>query len=399
MNKRAAAMRTSRRRSMSPLRKAASWWRDAAPPGLLVVGWFLIYASMAWRGGLWPLGLVDRSHVRAFVLGSASVLGVFRALRWHPSLRPGYLAWLRATPCGPGLPLPLGPVLLTSADAVVVAILVAASVPNPATALVEVPMAFLAGYLGVLGCLFLVSREEVAGFLLLCGLGLVALARDWIGLIIAAVLYAFAAWRFGRWLSARLQSDSLCAGLQQPVLPGSSALGINDLGWPLAPLSPKRRYPSISLAGGVAAAGLAAFWWCVFAMWTGLRGSLNDGQFYLVAYAASGLAAFVRFLTYFIPHKAPTTLEGRLSSGNLLVPGYDQILLAPILAAAAPLGASQIAAAVRADPEIGSPAALFAGLACALVLGPRLETFALTGSHTLRSPEEYDERLEASLDS
>lgn len=383
------AMRAARRGPRAVLRPVARWWRRAAPPAPAIAVWLVLYASVAWP---WAWGFLEAAgnnlleRVQGFILASAALLGIFRALRWHPLLWAQYSAWLRTTPWRPGLPLPLGPVLLTSADAVVIAALSGVDGLNPAATVTWVPIAFLAGYLGALGCLFLAAREKAAGFVLLLGLGAMVLAGGWTGLAIAAGLYAVLCWRLAPSLGLWPKPDSPPSGLQGTLLTDASAQGVEEVGFPLEPLSPKRRYPSISLPAGLATAGLVAFWWYVFTIRTGLRWFLEARQFFLVPWGSVAVAAIIRLGVYVGAHKAPTSLLGRLASGRFVVPGYDRIFLAPIFACLAVWGSFRIVEAAGTGPEIGSAAVLFAGLACALVLGPSLETFSLTGSHAIRPP-------------
>jgi hypothetical protein len=361
------------------------WLRVVIAPSwllvILLLGW-LPYAVVgtAWRVFLdEPPGREVRD-LGVTILGMCALgYGIYRAVRFHPASRAGYAAWLAQTPWTPAKPLPDGPVLLAWQDIPVLALLLGPAwlVFGP-EAWPLVP-AFALAYLFTLASLVHLTGERAAAYLAWFGLGgMVMLAHlPAAALALAVGTYAAAAVGFRRSLG------------RFPWLPGDDekarlrAFVARGLQWPFDRLAPLAPPPLLRpwegpVCGLLTAWGLFAVGFQLDRLPPNVRG---DKMTDLVVFGPTlvlCLAAALRVGIYVYTHLPPISLLGRLATGRLIIPRYDVIFVAPLLAmVASPAG-------LVAFPEVGLPgyagSAVGAGLAVGLLLsaGPDRVKWQLT---------------------
>lgn len=299
----------------------------------LVVGWFpyLLFLS------LWLFvvgGPIDR-EAREIAVGSlgllATLYGLYRVVRFHPVCRPAYREWLARTPWTPDRPLPDGPVLLVPQDAVVLALLGVPAWLVFGPAAWPLFPAFVLAYLLSLALMFLVTGPRVVAYLVLFGIvAMIGLAQNRLAVVgLALTNYVVAV--IGFRLSLRLfpWEPGADKALRQRV---AEAM---QLGWPfdrLAPVVAPRLLrwwegPVLGLLVGCA----------VFA--GGYQLERSDPRTGAPPAALVTLVPMVlcfsaagRLLAYMIGHLPPISLWGRLMTGRLLIPKYDVVFVAPLLA-------------------------------------------------------------------
>jgi hypothetical protein len=154
-------------------------------------------------------------------------------------------------------------------------------------------------------------------------------------------------------------------------------------GWPydrmLREIGPARRFPR---ADAVLCCMLGTWWLFVL---TSLISDRNNR--YGVLAAALVFATFAswlaRLLIYLRGYQSPLTFWGRIGTFRLLIPGYDQVLVAPFCTLiVAPV---TLAVLVRARVPLDISVAIATGLTvlCALLAPPRLRRWRLTGRHRI----------------
>jgi hypothetical protein len=361
------------------------WLRVVIAPSLLFVLLLLGWLPYAVVGTAWWafLGEPPNREVRDLavtVLGMCALAyGVYRAVRFHPAARAGYAAWLAQTPWTPAKPLPDGPVLLAWQDIPVLALLIGPAWLALGPEAWPLVPAFALAYLFTLAVLVHKAGERAAAYLTWFGIGgMVLLAHlPAAVLAVAAGTYAVAAVGFRRSLERFpwLPGDDEKARLQAFVAQG--------LQWPfdrLAPLAPPPLLRSWEgpVCGLLAAWGLFAVGFELDRLPPNIRGEKMSG---LVEYSPAlvlCLAAALRVGIYMYTHLPPISLLGRLATGRLIIPRYDVIFVAPLLAmVASPAG-------LFAFQEVWLPgyagSAIGAGLAVGILLtaGPDRVRWQLT---------------------
>lgn len=377
-----------------------------------------------------PLWLVERSAVRAgrilrfedapefytiravVFIGAAVVFALVRLWRFHPACNPAYSTWLRLSPWTPAKPLPLGPVHLVWQDAAVAGLLAWLTWwqahSNPLGPVVAFGLVYFGGFTLLLAAVHRWAHCVALGFLW------PALMLPWVqgweqGTATVAIVIAIMVviwhghrqslrafpWEFlngtNGFLGANLQTDIQirCSGMEinNPSLPSANNPGSVQmgglslrLGWPYLALAPKIKPSSVSVATNLALSSLLGWWsFCI------ITASAMDPEPGLIALAAV-MAAGLRLVIYCSGNAPPVNWPGRLVSGRIIFPGYDQVFLTPL----AGLATATLGLLVVKHSGVWFPAAEAITIAATwLVLfggGPTLRNWLLTGQHRLRPP-------------
>jgi hypothetical protein len=260
----------------------------------------------------------------------------FRRVRsFHPA-QPEYRAWLARTPWTPAKELPLGPVHLVTADAILLGLAVAVSWPyyGPAASL-DLVKIFLGAYTTtLLGTLFL-TGERLTAYAVWAGLGAMLLFRS-----LDAPFYAAAATTYFVGLTGFRRSlerfpwdftaTTTTQAINQPCL--DEELHRARFAWPFAYQSPGDRYLSLGRLDGVLLALLGG--WTLFVGLSLFPPRDHDGLYVIVPNLIL-LPALARVLVYRVSeYRPPISLAGRVATGRWIVPAYDRVFVAPLLAAA-----------------------------------------------------------------
>lgn len=370
------------------------------PPPALVGAWVFIYAGL--HATIWLFetmvpgarnsvsSLPEVVNVQKIFLALAGgTYAVFRVNRFHPACSPGYAAWLKLSPWTPNRPLPFGPVHPVWQDAIVVGVIVAVAQwharLNPAIPALSFGLVYFVG----MSFLLVYTRQWKSS---------IALAFLWPAMILPAVqgwpMIALAVaiiavvWHGHRMSLKAFPWDFIAA---QPR--GTSLLQIDiglpnqdyhlrnsNVGWPFASLSPKLRSPAIPLSAGLTISLLFGWWlYCIL-----VRFKVHPFPEMILAFAI--FAALVRLMIYCGGVANSFNVWGRIASGRLIVPRYDQVFLAPIAAILLALfGAVGIR---RAEMSSASLVCALGAVVAFIVLcgGPSLKKWLLTAQHRFRPP-------------
>jgi hypothetical protein len=315
------------------------------------------------------------------ILIVAAVYYGFHRLRgFHPAFREEYRQWLWLTPWTPSKALPLGPVDLVGADVVLLGAAVAAAWPfyGFASSLL-ILKAFLAAYSAALLVALLRTGERVTAYAVWFGLGAMVLLRasESLFFLTAAATYGIGLVGFRRSLARFPWSYNTAAMreyVQFHVYPG--AYNRLVFGWPFAALTPSSVYATLRRFQDTAVALLCG--WSLYA-----AGSLLPEEprvmLYLVPVGVAFYGALVRLAVYHVfDLRPPISLAGRVSTGRWVIPAYDRVFVAPLLAIALGILApvSQVWWPVAED--LGAAAGLSLTLLALLTLGPDRRTWMLT---------------------
>lgn len=396
-----------------PFHSNAVW-----PPAILIGLFIFIYCLVSVC--FW---LVDRSfpgstmstferyeliQFRSVILGfAAGVYAVYRLVRFHPACNRAYAGWLKLSPWTANRPLPAGPVHLVWQDAAVVGALTAIAIWHHVPAYFPAAV-FILVYLALFTLLLAFTHQWgpslALGFLwpalalppalilprVQCLPDVVRMDLLMLGIlavIICVVWYGHRrSLRAFPWEFIKAPSRSLSHGeirIQGLGMPSGSGTQHN-LGWPYLMLSPKVQPPAISQRTNLALGALAGWWsFCIFCCMKANEADPMPGG--VILFFAI-LAAVVRLGVYAIGVATPFNILGRITTGQILVPGFDKIFATPLAVVAAAIIGNIIINHSGAWYPVVEPIVisvlwwvLFGG-------GPTLRSWALTGQFRLRPP-------------
>ena len=380
------------------IRRSINWLRIVLPPPwvlVVVIGLYLMFEMftywLVWWSALPEAADLVLPGRNGLFAGLCAAYGMFRVLRFHPVFCDDYRQWLKQTPWTSKRALPVGPVRLVPQDVVVLAIVLVLLHDWPLRFL-TVPLAFLSGYLAMLCYSFWITGQRRSGYLLAFGVGLVVRVAvvPGIALGIAVMLYPLALvalrralarfpWEDDSWWNQlvaewenRRRQLKMKKSFGKPVRP--------DLGWPFDRFQPAPRTRGVRHADGLLVSLLAGWW--MYA----LASIIPDGKdkadvLTMLCFYATIACLVTRLFTYCRFYWPPISLWGRIRTFRWIVPGYDQVFVAPIgillTGIIAPLGLRSIGLA----PDIAIPISLSLVLVVTLNVGPTLRGWQLTGSH------------------
>lgn len=305
---------------------------------------------------------------QALILAFLSLAyGVGRAAAFHPAARKGYREWLRTTPWRPEMPLPLGPVAFAWWDVLVLGSGLAMTCRHKPL-IIMVVLAFALGYLTT-AFLILLSTLPVWAY------GMALAAAFWfrfalwlpgvMGIAVALIVFA----HIGMIRSLR--------GFPWEKDPSHEVP--DRLGW--LTMIPSDTQPLISARAALATSVMVGCWtWAILSI-VDMQLQIARTDAILFAMGATGVGSMARWLRYCESYRAPISPLDRLRSGRLVVPGYDQVLVAPavapIVAGVVAVAAAGTSAPVPLIVAVGSAA----GLTVLLMAPPTFRDWQLTGFH------------------
>jgi hypothetical protein len=357
---------------------------------------------------------------RIVVLVLAALYMFFRAFMFHPLHDPAYRNWLYLRPHDSERAFIAGPAYLVWQDAIVVGLLCAGmgligSEPDEfmisplligcvAYALIAALLLMLTGtFAPMIICFFVMSLHIWAVELLIRFNEAVALG--WVcALDIGLALYFSNAirrslrqfpWNIfdtAQSTQGRIDPQSQLKRIQ--LLRGflrlsdqEGQLGVDrsvlaSSHFQLCPLEQKPCYSG----GRVVVSVLLMGWMCFSVMWL-MRGLLVDTGVPSEIPGMAGLfAALVRVCVYRSGMRPPISLAGRLATGRWVIPGYDRMYVAPLLAAMAAWLLPGILASAGAPVYVGLPATTMLATWCLIGMGPSLYEWRLTATARVAEP-------------
>lgn len=346
-----------------------------------------------------------------FTLGiSGLAYGALRVWHTHPQTNEDLRKMLAAAPWGWPRPLPFGPVRLTLQDAVAV---VAATWWADLLLHSLWPSAMFVAVMLIAYCWMVASvcgATEVpaaAAGIALCGAGMVAFAlTPWLAgsFLLFAVVIAW--WGIGRSLRRfHFWSGQLDDGRRVPdgwTWSGESKS--KSLGWPHGVLNPIRRGPVVPIGKVTLNCLLLGCWiWAVCHLAVTIEAALPKTEYdfsgfdfrpwYSVPIFVGGFAALLRLTSYVGSVRAPLSLWGRVWNRRYILPGYDEIVLVPLLLVVS--GAAMSIVGLRASLPLEWFLAVTTAslLLLATGIGPTLEEWRLTSRGHLRQTTSGGEKL------
>jgi hypothetical protein len=368
-------------------------WLNRVPPTRFA--WWAIVGGtlLAWLANLlfrlWlkvsiapdmPLSDIPLPQGHLFVLGSLIIIaGALRAAWNHPLADRNYGAWLAQTPWRYPEPLPLGPIQLAWQDAAVMAT-AAAMACLPSTnlpAIFGIPVLYLLGYVAALCSIDWFAGLRWPAVLAVWLLG-AALCLHWTAaFVLAALMLAVAYATIGMALSDFPFSEQRRRELG--LLPFKLSPEIR-FRWPVSPDHPSRWYFRIHQRDALVAA--ATVGWAIFAIavYNRHEPGVVDGLSFVHKIIAL-VAVLTRLGVYVLDHWPPISLFGRWATRRWIIPKYDTVFVAPLVAALAAVVLPHFFVRMGVAPLVAWPLATAATLWLAAALPPDWETWHYTGHH------------------
>ncbi len=322
------------------------------------------------------------------ILGSGAVLyGLVRGVGFHPVGLPDYRAWLAATPWTGQKPLPFGPVHLVPQDVFLAGSAVLLAWLSGDGWVLWAPQVFLAVYLlAVTGNLFSTGCWPW-GYAVAFGLGLAV--HLWraapAGLAVELLTYVAAYLGLRQSLARFPWGDDWGRrlGRATEAKRARDRIDAQQFGWPFGRLAPNapdlkahlERHHALLLS-------LLVGWW-VYACFSLIP--LADDRLHGLAIldVAVLLVPALRSAIYCVGYLPPISLFGRVATGRWIIPGYDKVFVAPLLAVGVGLALIGLGTLLGLDPLCSQPVAISAVLLISLGMGPSLRAWRLTGEHQI----------------
>jgi hypothetical protein len=384
-------------------------WSALWPPAPMVAVFVIIYGIL--EAGLWAIEhaagnlrseistMPEIRNIRLVILGGAAgVFALYRLWRFHPACNLGYAAWLKSSPWNPEKPLPLGPVHLVWQDAVTIGVLAGIAHWHAHVDPAMPAVVFGVTYLVAMTLLLLFTRTWmpclVLGFLwpalslpLLRGLPSLGIFAAIILVIWYGHRQSLRSFPWPRGGAAAADSPPprparswLEIEIRIPVMSSAPAAQTSSLGWPAQWLSPKVGNAPVSAPTSLALSAVFGWWTYCAIVGLGFPPSAAGLLFFAV------VAAILRLGIYCAGVVPCFNLWGRLASGRIIVPGFDQVFVTPLIVIfLATAGGVLVRHAGAWAPAI---TALVMGLLWFALLsgGPTMRAWVLTGQHRYRSP-------------
>ncbi len=349
---------------------------------------FLIWALLSDA----PENPIGRPRWGACV-AAALVFGGYRALWNHPLVRPGYFAWLQATPWRFPDPLPAGPPHWVWQDGAIIATLVLLSLGVPGTDFYDPLIAFILGYTG---CLCVASAATgiywpTYATLFLFGLtGLLDSYSEGILQLVPLVATYFvglqglrqslAAYPWERQFDEGEHRWQGTMGLSADAR--SRYTRKRAVGFPSAVIAPSQTDSGSPYRHGFAIA-ITAAWVTIVALSVceSVAERLDISRPLLML--APFLAAMSRVLTYCMQYWPPISFLGRVLTLRWIIPGYDRVFLTPIATLVCGYAVTISARIGLINYDVAAPIVVFVSVAIAINGGPSLANWRLTGHHRI----------------
>lgn len=290
----------------------------------------LLYFILIWTG-TFPDPELFRTFRFVWLLVSAVSYGSFRASAFHPLLDADYRRWLELSPWRAGKPLPSGPITLVAQDLVLLLALLGLY-HELEWRLILFPCAFLVGFQFTSALLLWFTNHWGFAYLIGFGLGTAILFRDKFDILLGllCVNYGVNLWGINRSLQTfpwklgwRMECRSFKEAEEQKEK--------RSLGWPFDALSPESPALLIQKHDGICSSLLLGWLALTLTLVIPMR---FEGWMVCLALTSYGMmfGCLFRIGVYVHTCYSPISLLGRISTRRWIIPRFDVIFVAPLLA-------------------------------------------------------------------
>jgi hypothetical protein len=310
---------------------------------------------------------------------------LYRVFTFHPIFRKGYRTWLESTPWTYRKPLPLGPVELSWRDGLVLGSLLLLSATQPEPYALRLLCTYLLVNLLATLLSFWLTRSTGFGYVTAFALCLAVLFWHQPEICLAALagVYLIAYEGLRRALASFPWEARKLPNLGEDM---STLSWIREpCGWPHDRMMAEVVDRDVISRIDVVLCCMLASWW--FTVLISLirdpdaRLAISGGVFGLVMF----FLPFARICLYTAGYSAPIGFWGRIRTFRWIIPGYDQIFVAPLCAMMAGAATLALLQACRLPLFIGFTFASGMVILVTVLTPPRLRLWRLTGQHRIVS--------------
>ncbi len=368
-------------------------WRHTLPHPIAILIWVLAYSSVLFidivkhvKGEIAGIGIAPREILLVLF---AVLHGFLRARLFHPALNSNYRYWLATSPWSSGKPLPLGPVHLIWTDFIIIAILTLLAflekLCNPLWNefsplkqdffLAGPAIAFMLTYIVILLYAHFICKQYKFSFIILFGLGFLVYPHrnPFIALGVLFLLYGICYWSYRSymkqfpWNTDFWNTDPIGTWLLNAKKEGL-------IGWPFH----IRKDACISNLTALSISILITWWIHVF------NSLAKNDSISFFSPALFTVLSIVRLGIYADLCRSPISLWGRIRTGRWIIPGYDQIFVAPLCILLTGICFPCVFITLGLKPPYYAELTIFLMIYMSLALGPSLKKWLLTGQYHLR---------------
>ncbi len=324
----------------------------------------------------------------SFLLG---FYGFWRVLRFHPFFK-RYLMQLTLSPWQAGKPLPYGPVHLCWIDAIVLTLFILLEILCPVLHWTLPLIAFFAGYnLGLFFSLFMTKQvNHILLYLLFAPFFIYLYSNINITLACLVGLTFFSQWTMYRYFKQFPWNTPWWT--ENPIEKfKKEALRRRVIRWPFRELC-NTKAESNTLTQHVVTV-IFVFWWTHTISWFFIHSDPEItpeiiAPYYIIAFIG---IPFIRLVAYLV-YRPPISLFGRFATGQLIVPGYDKIFIAPIILILVGIFVPGLFSRLGIPELIACELNLSLLLFLAIQLPPSYEKWHYTGQYHIINPQRRTQR-------
>jgi hypothetical protein len=351
-----------------------------------IVGFALL--ELFYRYLEWRFGPQDPNSLRVSILWWPMSIAPYAAWRvngYHPAARRPYADWLGTAPWTNGRRLPLGPVHWAWQDVFFVGLAAVFNSYFGWEHSVWVVCVFIGMHVLQLAITFARTRQFWSMCFGLFGAGLMLVFRHdpvvCLGAGVASYIVLY------RHILAAIPWVQLDPTAEPQFVTNNLIVifsdGAENVGLPFARSGPRlAEVMKLPRGGGLALGALYGWLTYVLTTFGGPGGVSNALLFSAMGTVAMALGRIAIYLTGYAP---PISLWARLVTLRWIIPGYDYVLLAPLVAISFLMTAGRLIARQQWEPNVFGSIALGCTVAMLFVLGPSLSRWRLTGNHRITS--------------
>lgn len=316
-----------------------------------------------------------RNMNAAFLVLFAIAYGLTRCLLFHPVANSKYRQFLALTPYSSRHQLPKGPIHLYWPDAVILGLMIAAAwICPPEHWLIPLAAFFVSFLAGHCFCMILTKQKTLLAVLLaILPLSIYPHENDAISILVFCIAYGIVWYGTQTYLkqfpwNTSFWNDHYVAHLKE------KAFTQKIIQWPWQQLHFEKT-SSLDWKTKLVICGLV-FWWLhvISYLW-------DDKDLIVAIFSCSFLIIFFRIIRYIMGFMPPISLLGRISTGRLIIPGYDKIFVAPMIIALTGVFVPKVLLSAGLPETISIEFTFSLCLFLAMVLPPSYQNWRLTGHH------------------
>jgi hypothetical protein len=202
-----------------------------------------------------------------------------------------------------------------------------------------------------------------------------------VSVVVSLLIYGITIWPIGSTLADFPKSGKRASGPQSLFIKPPQTIPIR---WPASPVVPLQTVIQRAREIAIPAGAIAA--WLMFCAAYPNRSSAKSIEFLVVMHTLVAVTLIAaRLLAYCVPFFPPMSVLGRVATGQYVIPGYDKVFVAPIVAALIAYSLPKILMALGVSDIVAIPVSTALTVWLVVLLPTRWEDWCFTGHHRISS--------------